>query len=270
MPCVVDCPVVMNQQVAPGHFRLGVRAPDIAREAHPGQFAMLQTVEGYYPFLRRPMSLERIFPDGVSFLFKVEGEGTRLLSRLQEGQFLSIQGPLGRGFPIDASFGRHVIVAGGIGVAPFPALAEALIRVCSHAPEVILAARTRDLLLCEQDFRRMGCTVHVATDDGSAGEKAFATQVFERLGVSAQETRVYACGPMPMLTALARIVVERGIDCQMSLEAQMACGDGVCLGCVVESRNEQEGEKMVRVCADGPVFDARLIDWDAHNPAYDR
>lgn len=269
MQFLAECPVVLRQEVAPGHYRLGVRALEIAQSAAPGQFAMLEVARGLCPFLRRPMSFERIFPDGVAFLFKVEGEGTQMLSELTQGQTISVQGPLGNGFPLDPDFERHIIVAGGIGVAPFPALAEALIRICGKAPEVVVAARTKDLLLCEQDFRVMGCAVHLASDDGTAGEKALATDVLERL-TPGPGTRVYACGPMPMMVAVSKMAEKRGFDCQASLETQMACGEGACLGCVVEANAEKEGEKMLRVCADGPVFDSRLIAWEAHNLAYDR
>lgn len=253
----------MHEEVAPGHYRIAVHAPEIARAAKPGQFAMLEVAPGYAPFLRRPMSFERIFGDGVSFLVKVEGEGTRLLARFEAGQTLSVQGPLGNGFSIeDAAQKRHILVAGGIGVAPLPALAEALIPLCDRAPEVIVAARTERLLLCEGEFRQMGCVLHVATDDGSAGRKALASEMLDGLD-PAPGTCVYACGPMPMLAAVAKIMIARNVDCQVSLEARMACGDGVCLGCVVESKAEREGGKMALVCADGPVFDAAVIDWDA-------
>jgi len=259
----------MRQEVAPDHYRIGLRAPEIAQAAKPGQFCMLQVAEGLHPFLRRPMSLERIFPDGVSILFKVEGEGTRMLANRAPEQELSVQGPLGNGFPLDRAVARHLVVAGGIGVAPCPALAEALVSVCGKAPEVILAARAQHLLLCEEEFRQMGCTVHVATDDGSVGARATAVEMLERL-TPAPGTRVYACGPMPMLKAVAEVAQSRGAECFVSLETQMACGQGACLGCVVESRRKKAGEKMVRVCADGPVFDAQDIDWATHNFAYDR
>jgi dihydroorotate dehydrogenase electron transfer subunit len=269
MPRVVACAIILRQEAAPEHYRLVLRAPEIAAEARAGQFAMLQVADGICPFLRRPMSFERIYPDGVSFLFKVTGEGTRLLAGHVAGQTLSVQGPLGKPFSVDPDCPRHIIVAGGIGVAPFPALAETIIRECGKAPEVILAARTQDLLLCEADFRQMGCTIHLATDDGSAGAQALAHELLDRLSPT-PGARVYACGPMPMIKAVSRVALQLDVDCQVSLEAQMACGDGVCLGCVIESVLEREGEKMLRVCADGPVFDARLINWEAHKLAYDR
>lgn len=262
MPCVAQCPITMHEEVAPGHYRMAVQAPEIASAARPGQFAMLEVAPGYAPFLRRPMSFERIFRDGVSFLVKVEGEGTRLLARFAAGQTLAVQGPLGNGFPLKGAYQRHILVAGGIGVAPLPALAEALIPLCDRAPEVIVAARNERLLLCEDDFRQMGCVVHVATDDGSAGQKALATDMLEGLD-PVPGTCVYACGPMPMMAAVAKMMIARNVDCLVSLEAQMACGDGACLGCVVATKAEREGGKMALVCSDGPVFDAGVIDWDA-------
>ncbi|HUW63018.1 MAG TPA: dihydroorotate dehydrogenase electron transfer subunit [Candidatus Bathyarchaeia archaeon] len=269
MPTVSECAILAHQQVAPGHLRLAVQCPKIARDARPGQFAMIQVADSLYPFLRRPMSFERIFEDGVTFLYKVEGEGTRLLARLTPSQTVSVQGPLGNGWPVECGFKRHILVAGGIGVAPFPALAEKIKQMCGKMPEVILGARSRDCLLCENDFRRMGCTVHVATDDGTAGKKAFATQVLADLAPG-PGTRLYACGPMAMMEATSLIAEQLGVDCQVSLEAQMACGTGACLGCVVEARRELEGEKMVRVCAEGPVFNAAMIDWNRHRVDYDR
>ncbi len=268
MRFLVDCEVLEHREVAPEQFRMVLRAPELAGTAKTGQFCMLEVAEGLYPFLRRPMCFERIFEDRISILYKVEGEGTALLSRKQPGQRVGVQGPLGNGFPLDADFDRHIIVAGGIGVATFPSLADALIKECGVTPEVILAARSKHLVLCEDEFRAMGCKVHVATDDGSAGEKAYASQMLEGLSPG-PGTRVYACGPMIMMETTSQVAVDSGANCLVSLEAQMACGDGACLGCVVESTRVVEGEKMVRVCLDGPVFDTTIIDWEAHNRAYD-
>ena len=268
MPVVIDCPVIVNKEVPPGHCLLTVQAPEIAKAARPGQFAMLQVNEGLYPFLRRPFSFSRLYPDSLTFLFKVEGEGTRILARYLPGQTISVQGPLGNGFNLDASIKRHIIVAGGMGVAPCPALAEGIMRLTGAAPEVIIGARTRDLVLCEADFREMGCPLHIVTDDGSYGDKQTAAHKLTHLGPQPGDM-VYACGPMPMLASISLVTETHKVACQVSLEAQMACGDGACLGCVVESKHETEGEKMVRVCKDGPIFSTRDIDWTVHNLAYD-
>ena len=267
MRFISDCEIRANDEVAPGQYRMRFHAPEIARAAVAGQFCMIQVADGLYPFLRRPMCFERITGDAFTILYKVEGEGTVLLSKCVAGQRLSIQGPLGKGFAIDESFERHIIVAGGVGVATFPQLAETLTRTLDHAPEVILAARSKHLILCEEEFRALGCAVHVATDDGSYGEQAFACDMLDCLKPN-EKTRVYACGPMIMMKTTSDTALAAGANCLVSLEAQMACGDGACLGCVVESKVASDGEKMVRVCLDGPVFDTTVIDWEAHNLAY--
>ncbi len=269
MPFVRDCRILENEEIASRHFRIRFEAPEMAAEAKPAQFCMLQVNAGYYPLLRRPMSFEQIDGSTLTVLYKVEGEGTELLSRMAAGTTLSVQGPLGNGFAVEAGFEGHILVAGGIGIAPFPALAIRLIEDLQIRPEVVIAARNEGLILCADTLREMGCEVHIATDDGSAGTKAHAAQMLETLEPSPTD-RVYVCGPMIMMQTTSAVAVKAGADCRVALEAQMACGDGACLGCVVESKTELEGEKMVRVCCDGPVFDTTLIDWEAHNMAYDR
>jgi len=263
MPHLLDCEITLHQEVARDHFRLVLHGPAIAAEATAGQFCMLEVQEGLYPFLRRPMCFEHIYRDSFSILYKVEGVGTRLLSKLEVGQRLNVQGPLGKPFPLERAYQRHILVGGGIGIAPFPALAETIIGTLGRVPEVIIAARTERMLLCEKDFHEMGCKVHLATDDGSAGEKAFASDVLRRLAPGL-DSLVYCCGPMPMMRATHMVCEELGVTCLASLEAEMACGDGVCLGCVVEANVEVEAERMVRVCCDGPVFDSRMINWASH------
>ena len=263
MPHILDCEITLHQEVAPGHYRMVLHAPAIAKEALAGQFCMLQVQQGLYPFLRRPMCFERVFKDSVSILYKVEGEGTRLMAQLQPGQQMNVQGPLGQPFKLDPAFDRHILVAGGIGVAPFPALAEALIGRLGKTPEVIIAARNERLIICDKDFQQMGCKVHLATDDGTAGVRGFASDVLQDLAPDAK-TAVYCCGPMPMMKATHNVCLATGSTCFASLEAEMACGDGVCLGCVVEANVEIEAQRMVRVCYDGPVFDSRLINWERY------
>lgn len=263
MPFLSTCEVTSHHELAPDHFRLVLHCPEIAAASKAGQFCMIEVQPGYYPFLRRPMCFERIFKDSVSILYKIEGEGTRLMSALSPGQTVNIQGPLGKPFPLEKKFSRHIMVAGGIGIAPFPALAEAIIATLGITPEIIIAARNETMLLCENEFHQMGCKVHLATDDGSAGQKAFASEVLRGLAPG-PDTIAYSCGPMPMMKATHQVCEALGIRCLASLEAEMACGDGVCLGCVVEAKVEIEAERMVRVCYDGPVFDSALINWESY------
>ena len=157
MPFVQRCEILENEEIAPEHFRVRFHAPEMAREAGPAQFCMIQVQDGYYPLLRRPMSFEQIDSDSVTVLYKLEGEGTRMLSRHRPGATVSVQGPLGKGFPLEGGFERHIRVAGGIGIAPFPALAKALVEKLSVNPEIVIAARTADYALREEYLHDLGC-----------------------------------------------------------------------------------------------------------------
>ncbi len=262
MPLVLDCEITAHQEAARDHQRMVLRAPEIAAKAAPGQFCMLEVREGFCPFLRRPMSIERIFNDGISFLYKVTGQGTRMLATLKVGANINVQGPLGNVFPMESGWKRRILVGGGIGVAPLPGLAEALVRAHGAAPEVILAARNEQMLLCEKEFAQMGCTIHLATDDGSAGMRGYAADALRALKPD-ESTLVYTCGPNVMMRSIHETCQEFGARCYASLEACMACGDGVCMGCVVETTHEVESRRMARVCQEGPIFDAQTINWKA-------
>jgi dihydroorotate dehydrogenase electron transfer subunit len=261
MPHVVDAIVVMNAEIAADHYRLVLKAPEIAADAKPGQFCMVQVQEGYYPFLRRPMCFERLYPDSFSIVYRVAGEGTRVMSRFQPGQAVNVQGPLGNAFPLPSGYQRYFLVGGGVGIAPFPALAEALVRELRVVPEVIVAARSARFLTCVEQFKEMGCRIHTATDDGSMGFHGFAADLLATFDLTPEDV-VYCCGPTPMMQAVHRVCARSRTLCYASLEAEMACGDGVCLGCVVEAKVEVEFERMLRVCCDGPTFDTRLLQWD--------
>jgi len=206
------------------------------------------------------------------------GEGTEILSHKRPGEYLDIIGPLGKGFDfqLHASGCRlHLLVAGGIGVAPLTFLAEKLAEVKSQKSKVktlvLIGARIKDQVLCEKDFRDLGCSVKIATDDGSHGFKGKITELLEEILVTSHKSQVtshrsatcnlrpatiYACGPRPMLKEITAISKQHNIGTQISLEEHMACGIGVCLGCVV---NTKKG--FQRVCKEGPVFNADEIIW---------
>ncbi|MCX8063954.1 MAG: dihydroorotate dehydrogenase electron transfer subunit [Candidatus Hydrogenedentes bacterium] len=256
-----DCVVTSHTEVAPEHFRLVLKNKELAEVSQPGQFVMIEVTETWDPFLRRPMSIERMFSDSISILYKVVGKGTKLLSSIRVGEKISVQGPLGNSFPIDLDFKDFFIVGGGIGIAPFPGLAEKIIRIRGGNLHVIIGAKTHSQVLCERDFREMGCRVYVVTEDGSAGEKGLVTDVLDKLKVEVHSV-VYACGPIQMIKKVHQICEERNWICYASLEAEMACGIGVCLGCVVPVKYEIENEMMARVCKEGPIFDTRVIQWE--------
>lgn len=252
--------VLSNDKVAPEHFRITLAAPKISREALAGQFIMVKISNSTDPLLRRPISFHKIDPikGTIDILFRVIGKGTRLLSEVTPGEDLDIIGPLGNGFTLDRTKDIALIIGGGAGIAPMLALAEVATRKDKSA-RVLIGANNINQVLCEDDFKLLGCDVIVATDDGTYGKKGLITNVLiEELGpkLSSANAVIYACGPRPMLKALEGISAQYKIPCQVSLEEWMACGIGACFGCTVSTKNGYR-----KVCSDGPVFDIKELIW---------
>jgi dihydroorotate dehydrogenase electron transfer subunit len=208
--------------------------------------------------LRRPISIHSVSGKKVKLIYEVIGKGTQILSKINAGDFLDVIGPLGNGFEygriVNKSDNRKIVlVAGGMGVAPLVLLAE---KLKSSKPLVLIGAGTKSKILCEQEFKRLGCLVKIATLDGSVGFKGQVTDLLKLNLAQGSFSRIFSCGPQPMLKAVARIACENNIDSQLSLEEHMACGFGACLGCVVSTKF---GYK--RVCRDGPVFSGKELTW---------
>jgi len=268
MPQDLFAGVARNVDVGRGHFLLEFLAPGIASEMGPGQFFMVG-LPGAEVLLRRPFSvcgLPGTFagapPEAVQVLYKVVGRGTALLSSLKPGAPITVLGPLGRGFDLTVAPGvRHLLVAGGIGCAPFPALAAALARRGAR-PAMLYGARTAADLPLLDWFEQHCESVTVTTEDGSAGERGLVTVPLGNALASGEPVKVFACGPNPMLRAVAAAARSRGVPCEVSLEAHMACGFGVCLGCVVPTLNGNGDEpNYSRVCVEGPVMAAEKLAW---------
>jgi dihydroorotate dehydrogenase electron transfer subunit len=246
--------IISNKELKPGCFRMAVEAPSIAKMAKPGQFLHIRCDDSNDPLLRRPISIHRIGKSSVEVLYNVVGKGTDILSKKKSGESLDIIGPLGNGFTVYKSGSLKVLVAGGMGVAPLLALAEAMAKVKVPEKEiVILGAKTHRHILCEKEFRKLGMEVHIATEDGSRGKRCLAADLAKEVILSKKykqkEICIYAAGPMPMIKVLCNLMEGCSLESQVSLEERMACGLGACLGCVVDT---QAGYK--RVCKDGPVF----------------
>jgi len=251
--------ILSNREIIPLHFVMGLYCPEIAREAYPGQFLHIRIEDKNDPLLRRPFSIHRIEDERIEILYKVVGEGTQILSQKRPSQKIDLLGPLGRGFKIDSGVERVVLVAGGVGGAPLYFLVSRLIAAQVPKLSVFIGAENKERLLYEEKFRDLGVEVQIATEDGSKGFKGLISDLFAS-SISTEShtssTVVCACGPSPMLREIASISKGHGITCYVSLEQRMGCGIGACLGCVIR------GEKgYVRVCKDGPVFDAQDIDW---------
>ena len=271
MPVDIDAAVIENRRLSADYNVLSLAAPDIAAAARPGQFVMIKTSGGHDPLLRRPFSIFEILRDGatpigVSIFNKRAGVGTTLLSRVEAGARLATLGPLGRPFEPVHPPAEGWMVAGGVGLAPFVTLAEAL--AARRTPATLFyGARRAEELYCVELFEALGVRVVLATEDGSRGVRGRITVPLEaalRERPLGSPVKLYVCGPTPMMRACAQIAATHGRACDVSLEQVMGCGLGGCYSCVVPARGVDGGAPHhTRTCIDGPVFDAQRIVWDA-------
>jgi len=263
-PIRAEGTVVENQRQGGANRRLVLRVAGWPGSG-PGQFVMLSPgarseVSRSDPLLPRPMAVYRARAENgaadVEILYKVTGRGTALLAEALPGQRVGIVGPLGRTFEPPAPGERALIVAGGTGIASVYELA----RLCgASVATVLLGARSAADLMGVDDFEALGVPLRIATEDGSRGERGLVTGLLEAALAAPGAARVYACGPTPMMRRCAEIAAERGHPCVVSLENNMACGFGVCLGCAAPLH----AGGYALVCRDGPMFDAAAMDWEA-------
>jgi dihydroorotate dehydrogenase electron transfer subunit len=261
-PIQLEAEILDNRLVTCDHYVMTLAAPPIAAGARPGQFAMLRPAAGADPLLPRAMAFYGADPAAgrIDLLYRVVGIGTRLFSQLRAGERITLWAPLGTAFAL-APAGRHLLVGGGIGVPPLVFLAETARRAAPGAGgfQALIGAATSEYLVGEAELMAVGIPVTVATDDGTRGHRGFVTDLLRKaLDGDGGPMTVYACGPNPMLAAVARLCADAGVPCQVSLEAPMACGVGACLGCTVPLA----AGGYARVCTEGPVFDATAIAWD--------
>jgi len=253
------------------HFNvLALAAPDIASRAEPGQFVMVRTAPGGSPLLRRPYSLFEILrdpegrPTGFSLLSKRVGAGSQILYDAAQGQRFACLGPLGRPFELVTPPDRAWLVAGGVGLAPFAALAEALL-ARGIRTTLFYGARTGEELFCLDRFERLGVELVLATEDASRGAAGQVTVPLEealRAAVPEPRITLYACGPEAMLKAVALLASDYGRPSHLSMERLMGCGVGGCYSCVVRVRDADGGSHYDRTCLEGPVFRGDAIVWE--------
>lgn len=256
--------VAANEPLTPGFGLLTLEAPEIAAAAKPGQFVMVRVAPLADPLLRRAFAVHAADRERglILILYGVVGRGTRLLSQVRAGESLDVLGPLGRGWRLEA--GREAwLVAGGFGAAPLLPLAQEA-AAAGTPVRLFYGTRTAAGLIRAGEFERLGVEVACATEDGSHGQKGLVTDLLLPAlmsgGIGPPLTTVYACGPKPMLAAVARLCAGMGVPCQVSLHAFMGCGIGACLGCAVERRPVPgEPPNYAKVCVEGPVFDAQEV-----------
>lgn len=252
------CTVVSQNEIAANIFELVLEGKMTEQMNEPGQFVHVKVSDGIDPLLRRPLSVADVDKKANRFtlIYRKQGRGTAILSGKGPGDKLDILGPLGNGFPVSAvkSGETALLVGGGIGVPPLHELSK---RLHGQGTKVIhvLGFPSKDAVFYEEAFRKFGET-HIATDDGSYGEKGLVTDIIEKRVL--RFDCLYACGPLPMLKALkSRYATDHKV--YLSLEERMACGLGACFACVCRTGAKSGNSFYKKICSDGPVFAAEEV-----------
>lgn len=235
-----------NEPLTPVVWRM-VLEGDTQWISAPGQFVNI-AIDGLY--LRRPISVCDWDEGSITLIYKVVGEGTHRMTTMQPGETLDLLTGLGNGFDVTTCGQRALLVGGGVGVPPLYNLAKRLLAERREVT-VVLGFNTASEIFYQEEFEKLGCRVHVATADGSAGVRGFVTDAIRECGIVCDY--FYACGPLPMLRALSDAVLCSG---QLSFEERMGCGFGACMGCSCKTKY---GNK--RICKEGPVLTKEEVIW---------
>lgn len=221
-----------------------ILAGDCTCISAPGQFINIK-IDGFY--LRRPISIACYDEESLTIIFKVVGEGTKVLAAMEAGQELDVLMSLGNGFDVSKAGSKPLLIGGGIGVPPIFGLCKEMV-AAGMKPQVVMGFNTAADLILVDDFKALGVEPVVTTADGSVGIKGFVTDAMKDMDFD----YVLTCGPEPMLKAIYNVAP----DGQFSFEARMACGFGACMGCTCETKY---GYK--RICKDGPILYKEEIKW---------
>jgi dihydroorotate dehydrogenase electron transfer subunit len=249
---IINAPVEEIIEIDHRIYLLKVNAPKISSIIKPGQFLNVRVSERVSPLLRRPFSVCDVDGEHLYLMFNIMGEGTNILAHKPIGSEIDILGPLGNGFNLTGDYETAVIVAGGLGAAPFPYLTRAM----NGKKDILsfIGGRTKDDVIT---YRLKN--VKEATEDGSRGFKGNVIQILENNIelLKSRKIKIFACGPTAMLKSLKDFCTKNDFDCEVSTECAMACGFGICQGCPIESITEKE--KYLLVCKDGPVFNIKDV-----------
>ncbi|MDR1880394.1 MAG: dihydroorotate dehydrogenase electron transfer subunit [Tannerellaceae bacterium] len=254
---VLQMRVTENNLLHENYCLLKLTSDDTLPDMLPGQFVEVLVDQSPTTFLRRPLSIHYVDRgrNELWLLIQFVGEGTRSLGRYRVGDPVNVIAPLGNGFTVPDGLSdrqKLLLVGGGAGVAPMLFLG-AYLKERGGEPLFLLGARSGKELIQLDDFRRTGKT-YVTTEDHSSGEKGYVTD--HSILKTTRFDRIYACGPKPMMEAVARYAASASVPCEVSLENTMACGIGACLCCVEDTK-----EGHLCVCTDGPVFNIERLRW---------
>lgn len=247
-------------EIGAGYRRLVLEAPELSAALAPGQFVHVRVPSLEPSALRRPFSVFDAADGRVTVLYKTVGRGTSALNCVKPGDEVSVLGPLGRGFPVECD-GAALLVGGGYGVAPLHFLARVLKASGRNDVIAFIGGRTSNDLLAVDELRALGVDVRLATNDGSAGTKGLVTDPLDdelaRLRAEGRRFELFACGPDPMLKAVAMRANGTGAKGWISMDRHMICGVGACYACIQKTVRGNS-----RCCVEGPVFRATDLVWE--------
>jgi len=251
---VQDLKVVENKRIGNDFYILALFSDSGFNSILPGQFVQIRVDGSPETFLRRPFSIYDIdYKSNIlRLLYQVVGKGTETLSRIKPEGMVNVVYPLGNSFTFPLAGERIIMIGGGVGIAPFLYFARQ-IRNIDCQTEMLFGFRNRDRIIPYDEFTESG-TIHITTEDGSAGQKGFVTD-HSTLRENKYD-RIYCCGPDPMMKAVAQYAKSKDIFCEVSLENLMACGFGICLCCIVETSRGN-----ICTCTEGPVFNINELKW---------
>jgi dihydroorotate dehydrogenase electron transfer subunit len=251
------CKVLDNTMLTHDMYKMVLLSRNIAQAAKPGQFLHIKIPKDYSLLLRRPISIhDTDKTHRVELIYRVVGEGTKVLSSVKPGDQLDVLGPLGNGFTMPPGTKSVSIVGGGCGIAP---LKFAINKWSDLNFTTFLGFRDKQAAYEVQEFQKISDVLYVTSDDGSIGKKALVTQVLEEELKRKIPDLMLACGPIPMLKVVQQLADDYRVPCQISLEERMGCGIGGCLVCSCAVRTGQGDWEYKRVCSDGPVFWSREV-----------
>lgn len=239
--------ILNNVQIAKDTFKMIIDNQEVALSCLPGQFI---SIECPNTFLRRPFSIAGTDNESFTIIYKIKGEGTKFLSSLVKGDSIDVIGPLGNGFNISTS--ESLLVGAGVGVAPLIFLSNKLKENSIKYTFVSAFKTINDVINIKESV--------IITEDGSTNLSGLLTENIKDLINNLKPSKIYSCGPIPVLKYLSGIAHKENLSLEIAMERDFACGIGVCMGCVIVVL-ENNIVKNLRICKDGPVFDGKIIKW---------
>ncbi|MEZ0323574.1 MAG: dihydroorotate dehydrogenase electron transfer subunit [Hydrogenothermaceae bacterium] len=254
----IKAKILENRFISGKTWLMRLEAPEIAKHSKPAQFVMVKptTENSFDPLLRRAFAIADVIGDEILVYYDLHGRGTKILTEKKSGEYIYLLGPLGKKlFPED--YDSYILLGGGIGFAGLSLLMKDL-RNKGKKFITLYGARSREDLSMMEWIKDNNFDVVYYTDDGSFGKKGFITQDLASIIEENPGSALAVCGPTPMMKAVTKIAKQMNVPCFLSLETKMACGIGICIGCVVK---DIKSDNYVRVCYEGPVFEASEIEF---------